>query len=249
MISVTRSLVLLITWTFLSCARSEPPGARTIVPATFRAVGAAASSDAARVEFESDAARPPANHVAVEAVVASRNALDAGINNSSGATLLDPILFDEKGEPRPQTDELPIDGEPRFLARVELLCAAIIEGRSGRAYAAFFPIAAYRQVKDVADPDRDYRIRLLRHFDRDIEDYHRRVTKMHAPVKCSGIRIPQTQARWMKPGSEYNRIGYFRVLRSHLVLADADGNTTTLEVTSLISWRGQWYVVHLNGFE
>ena len=53
----------------------------------------------------------------------------------------------------------------------------------------------------------------------------------------------------MKPGSEGNRIGYFRVLRSQLRFTLADGKTKDFELTSLISWRGQWYVVHLNGFK
>jgi hypothetical protein len=130
-----------------------------------------------------------------------------------------------------------------------MLASAIIEGRPDQAHAAFFPLVAYRQVKAIADPDRDYRLRLLRHFDRDIAEYHQRVSKRRGPLKYLGIRLQTRQARWMKPGSEYNRIGYFRALRSGLELADADGNTFTLEVTSLISWRGQWFVVHLNGFE
>jgi hypothetical protein len=53
----------------------------------------------------------------------------------------------------------------------------------------------------------------------------------------------------MKPGSEGNKIGYWRVLRSKLRYADAEGNQQSLEITSLISWRGEWYVVHVNGFE
>ena len=159
------------------------------------------------------------------------------------------MLFDESGEPKPQTEDRPQSDDPSLQARIEALCAAIIEGNPEKAHSAFFPIVAYRQVKAVADPDRDYKLRLLRHFDRDIVEYNHRIAKRRAPVRCKGIRIPQAQARWMKPGSEYNRIGYFRVLRSQLDLTDGDENTTTLEVTSLISWRGQWYVVHLNGFE
>ncbi len=165
------------------------------------------------------------------------------------APQLDPQLFDPSGLPKPQTDELPSVEDPGFVERVNRLCSAIVEGRAELAHVAFFPMAAYGQVKAVLDPDRDYKIRLLSHFDRDIADYHRRISSRHPPIRCAGLRVPKGQARWMKPGSEYNRIGYFRVLRSQLDLTDADGNTTTLEVTSLISWRGQWYVVHLHGFE
>lgn len=135
------------------------------------------------------------------------------------------------------------------MRRVQLLCEAIIEGAPAKAHAAFFPLLAYQQVKGIADPERDYRLRLLRNFDRDILEYHRRVSKRPSPLTCGSMTVPDNLARWMKPGSEYNRGAYFRVLRSRLTLTDAAENSIALEVTSLISWRGQWYVVHLNGFE
>ena len=53
----------------------------------------------------------------------------------------------------------------------------------------------------------------------------------------------------MKPGSEGNKLGYYRVLRSALVYSDAQGRERELSVTSMISWRGEWYVVHLAGFK
>jgi hypothetical protein len=53
----------------------------------------------------------------------------------------------------------------------------------------------------------------------------------------------------MKPGKEGNRVGYFRVLRSKLRIGLPEGRERTLELTSLISWRGEWYVVHLSGFD
>ncbi|MBM4360774.1 MAG: hypothetical protein FJ096_21920 [Deltaproteobacteria bacterium] len=53
----------------------------------------------------------------------------------------------------------------------------------------------------------------------------------------------------MKPQSEGNSIGYHRVLRSHLIVADGAGKEHDFELTSMISWRGEWYVVHLHGFD
>ena len=53
----------------------------------------------------------------------------------------------------------------------------------------------------------------------------------------------------MKPNSEGNRIGYYRVLRSRLKVNKPDGSEVALEITSMISWRGEWYVVHLHGFK
>ena len=68
-------------------------------------------------------------------------------------------------------------------------------------------------------------------------------------MKFAGIEIPEQQVKFMKPGSEGNSIGYYRVLRSRLRLKKPDESEVGLEITSLISWRGQWYVVHLHGFK
>ena len=52
------------------------------------------------------------------------------------------------------------------------------------------------------------------------------------------------QAVWVQPGAEYNKGSYWRVYgsRSHYTV---DGQDHSFPVSSLISWRGQWYVVHL----
>jgi hypothetical protein len=63
------------------------------------------------------------------------------------------------------------------------------------------------------------------------------------------VDVPEPALRWMKPGSEGNRVGYFRVLRSRLRLLDAADKERVLRITSMISWRGEWYVVHLDGFD
>ena len=61
--------------------------------------------------------------------------------------------------------------------------------------------------------------------------------------------LPETRIEWMKPGREGNKVGYYRVLRSKLRFALASGKEKSFELTSLISWRGEWYVVHLSGFD
>jgi hypothetical protein len=253
-------LVSLVTWTCVSCARAEPPGARTQAPTGPRGVGVASSTSNVgvasspttsngKVADNSAAAVQSSPSPGLPIPASNGRAHDAGIAAASIAPQVDAELFDANGQPKPQTEDLPSAEDPGFVERVNQLCSAIVEGRPELAHRAFFPLVAYGQVKAVLDPERDYKIRLLSHFDRDIVDYHRRISTRHSPIRCSGLRLPKVQARWMKPGSEYNRIGYFRALRSQLDLTDADGNTTTLEVTSLISWRGQWYVVHLHGFE
>jgi hypothetical protein len=193
---------------------------------------------------ESDAGAEPAR----SAVAAA----DAGVAPASSATPTGnatPALFDAEGKPLPQTDQRPSLSSSSFLQRIDTVAKAIISGDAESASAAFFPLVAYQQVKDVAKPERDYRFRLLANFKRDVLEYHHALGAAVADAKFSGVTVSERDIKWMAPGSEGNKLGYFRVLRSHLHFTLPTGRSRDFELTSLISWRGEWYVVHLHGFE
>jgi hypothetical protein len=59
-----------------------------------------------------------------------------------------------------------------------------------------------------------------------------------------GVTVPDDQAVFVQPGEEFNKLPYWRVYGT-TVHYRAGGQTGSFPVTSLISWRGQWYVVHL----
>lgn len=158
-------------------------------------------------------------------------------------------LFDAQGHPLPQTETLPALDSPGFLTRMQLLLQAIDDNRPELADGSFFPVLAYEQVKDVANPARDHKYRLVAAYRRNIEEYHRKLKRQPHPLKLLGVETSRQPPRWMKPGSEGNKLGYHRMLRSQLTYIDATGAEHRLEITSLISWRGEWYVVHLNGFK
>jgi hypothetical protein len=146
-----------------------------------------------------------------------------------------------------QTKDRPDSRSPSFEARARALFEAIVSDDPEKARAAFFPLAAYERVKDVAKPASDYRVRLFAAFKRDIHDYH--VALKH-PDQTTFIemRVPDDRARWVEPGEEYNKLGYYRVFGSKLVVRDGT-RVRELRVKSLISWRGEWYVVHLASIE
>ena len=64
------------------------------------------------------------------------------------------------------------------------------------------------------------------------------------PAVLVGVDVPDARATWVLPGAEYNKGSYWRVYGTvvHYVV---DGRAATFAIQSLISWRGQWYVVHL----
>jgi hypothetical protein len=110
----------------------------------------------------------------------------------------------------------------------------------------FFPLTAYAQVKAIANPAADWKARLVAHYARDIHALHAKLGPNAARAHFVAADVPMDRARWVEPGEEYNRIGYYRVYGTKL-RGELDGAEIALDVTSLISWRGEWFVVHLTG--
>lgn len=165
------------------------------------------------------------------------------------AELDEPPLLSPDGTPLPQTEQRPSVTSPHFLRRMQRLADAILTGDAERGRDTFFPLVAYAQVKDVQKPERDYRFRLMAHFERDVREYRKALGRDAERAVFLGASVPEERAEWMKPGKEGNRLGYFRVLRSRLRFRLPSGKEQSLELTSMISWRGEWYVVHLHGFQ
>jgi hypothetical protein len=150
----------------------------------------------------------------------------------------------------PQTRDIPHSAGPALEVRVASLWSAIVRDDPERAMPFFFPLGAYEQVKDVANPSADWKHRLVAAYARDIHALHGRLDAADGAVhaRLVALDVPEARARWVEPGEEYNKIGYFRVFGSKLRY-EVDGFPRVFEIKSLISWRGEWYVVHLNAVQ
>lgn len=142
----------------------------------------------------------------------------------------------------PQTTARPSGTDASFLARMQLLWQAVVTGDASTALPAFFPEAAYTQVKAIANPDADWHQRLVRLYDTDVAALHVRLAGR--PASLVGVSVPDGAATWVLPGAEYNKGSYWRVYGT-VVHYTVGGVAASFPVQSLISWRGQWYVVHL----
>ena len=237
----------------LSChCRGEP--APSVAPSSSPPAAERTAALSAQPAPAAPSAAPDASAVAsASAASASASGAPAPTPAPSGAVPLangdEPALLAPDGTPLPQTEARPSVTDERFKRRMQQLAAAILSGDAEKARSTFFPLVAYAQVKDVQKPERDYRFRLMAHFERDIREYRKALGKAAEHAEFIGVEVPESRAEWMKPGKEGNRIGYFRVLRSKLRFRLPDGKERSLELTSMISWRGEWYVVHLHGFE
>lgn len=132
---------------------------------------------------------------------------------------------------------------------MKLLFRAIQTDDPKVAMPAFFPVVAYEQVKAIPKPAADWNARLVSAFERDIHAAHKELGNGAMSATVVGMDVPEEKSKWMPPGSEGNKLGYYRVLGSKLRYLDGGGGAKAVEVMSLISWRGEWYVVHLKGFK
>ncbi|MHB8643003.1 MAG: hypothetical protein ACYDA3_08990 [Gaiellaceae bacterium] len=146
----------------------------------------------------------------------------------------------------PQTRTLPSATTQAFRVRMTVLWRAVVDDAPAQARAAFFPRSAYLQVKAIPNAAGDYRTRLLANFAADIHAAHRLVAR-GGNATLLEVRVPQ-EASWIGPGGCYNKVGYWHAPGSRLVYRQ-DGRVRSFGIYSLISWRGQWYVVHLGPYD
>jgi hypothetical protein len=141
----------------------------------------------------------------------------------------------------PQTGALPKTDAVAFNDAVQDLWLAVTTGDPGYARPAFFPEGAYEQVKAIADPESDWEDRLWYDFTLDLAAAHKLVGKNATLIQ---VVTPAQYAQWIPAGACYNSMGYWHLPGSRLVYRE-DGVTHSFGIASFISWRGDWYLIHL----
>ncbi len=221
--SLLRIVALLLTAAApLSCARGEPPGAEREAPPALPPARAGVAASA------SVSARAPAAPSASVAAVAAADA---------GGVDADSIDWKNKLKPELSTPGLEQHGR--------VLLDAIAKDDPELAKDFFFPRAPFTPLKDVANPDR-YWVQLYATYKRDIHEMHRkRRDWTGATFESLRLGSPPT---WVKPGDEYNKIGYYRTFNAKLryTIGERKG---VIDVHTIISWQGDWYVTHLGAIK
>jgi hypothetical protein len=140
-----------------------------------------------------------------------------------------------------QTSAFPKTTDAAFGNAVHDLWLAITTGDPNYALPAFFPVKAYEQVKAIADPESDWQGRLWYDFTLDVAAVHKLIKPDATLTK---VVVPTQYAQWIPVGACYNSAGYWHVPGSRVVYRQ-DGTTYSFGIASFISWRGDWYLVHL----
>jgi hypothetical protein len=141
----------------------------------------------------------------------------------------------------PQTNALPKATGTAFGNAVHDIWLAVTTGNPAYARPAFFPEKAYEQVKAIADQESDWENRLWYDFTLDLAAVHKLVGKNATLTK---VTAPAQDEQWIPAGACYNSTGYWHLPGSRLVYRK-DGVTHSFGIASFISWRGDWYVIHL----
>lgn len=144
---------------------------------------------------------------------------------------------------RPQTRAVPKTGTAAFRGLTTDLWLAVTTGNPAYGRPAFFPEAAYSQVKAIADQAYDWKTRLWGEFTLDVAAAHRVVG---SGARLVTVVVPAQYMNWVPSGACFNKIGYWH-LPGARVEYRKDGQVSSFGIASLISWRGVWYVVHFGG--
>ncbi len=143
----------------------------------------------------------------------------------------------------PQTSTLPSATSPQFHAEMADLWQAVVTGNANAGVPAFFPVGAYVQLKSIPNPQTDWRQRLFGVFALDVGAAHTLLGPAAATAQLVSVSVPTQYAHWVTPGVCYNSIGYYEVPNARVVYREG-GAVKSFGIASMISWRGQWYVVH-----
>ncbi|HEX4474140.1 MAG TPA: hypothetical protein VH142_03615 [Polyangiaceae bacterium] len=128
-----------------------------------------------------------------------------------------------------------------LVERARALFDAVVSGRAELADPFFFPREPFLPLKDVKDPGR-YHQQLLAAYHHDVRELHAQRRSWDGAA-FTGFELG-TPSRWVKPGEEWNKLGYFRTFDAKLSY-EIDGKTRSFAVHTIISWDGRWYVTHL----
>lgn len=164
--------------------------------------------------------------------------VDGGASLDSGGTATTrPFVANNKVLPPLESEELTL--------RAKKLLDAIVQDDPAIGESFWFPKEPFIPLKDVKGPDK-YWNNLHATYGRDIHALHRKRKSWEGATFVS-FKMGSTP-KWVPPGDEANKIGYYRSFRGKLTYR-IDEKNATIEVHTIISWQGEWFITHLSKFK
>jgi hypothetical protein len=167
---------------------------------------------------------------------ASADAGQLAAVEDAGAPAPPPLVADNKVAPTEGAE---------LQERAKGLFEAVVRDEPERAEAFWFPREPFIPLKDVKDPGK-YWAELHRTYVNDVHALHKKRKSWEGAefVKFEGW----ARTKWVPPGKEANKIGYHRAFHGKLRYKVA-GEDAEIDVHTIITWQGRWYVTHLRKFK
>jgi hypothetical protein len=186
---------------------------------------------------------PPAPSAAASAEAPSADPIDAGAPAATAAAVTAPP---DAGPPPVVADNkvAPTEG-PELQERARGLFEAIVKDEPALADPFWFPKEPFIPLKDIKDPGK-YWDQLHRTYGTDVHILHKDRKSWDGAefVRFEGW----TRTKWVPPGDEANKIGYHRAFHGQLRYK-VGGEEAAIDVHTIITWQGRWYVTHLRKFK
>lgn len=223
-----------------ACSNNAPPAdppARSATPLASSSSGpTSADAKAPDASVPLDASLPEGDAGVADAS-ADAEITDAAATDGSPTAPQRPFVADNKVLPPLESEEL--------TQRAKKLLDAIVRDDPALAESFWFPKEPFIPLKDVKGPGK-YWDNLHATYARDIHALHRK-RKSWEGATFVGFKMGSTP-KWVPPGDEANKIGYYRSFRGKLTYKVDDKNST-IEVHTIISWQGEWFITHLSKFK
>ncbi len=229
-----RAAALLLLMTSMGCTSAPAMGDPTPTSPTRGAASAAATTAPSGMSppvAASSAASPTATATPTSDAAAT-GPLDAGADHAAR-----PLVKDNMVRPALESDELQDHARALF--------EAVTRDDPAVGDVFWFPKEPFLPLKDVKGPDK-YWDNLHGTYASDIHALHRK-RKSWEGTKFVKFEVG-SPPKWVKPGEEANKIGYFRSFRGKLRYEVA-GEASTIDVHTIISWQGTWFITHLRKFK
>ncbi len=208
----------------VGCSSSPAPDA----PPALGATAALPAPTASAVTSVAPTPSPPPSAVASSAAPSA---------TSSAEPPPAPVVADNQVKPISDSDEL--------QRRAKLLLDAVAKDEPGGADPFWFPNEPFLVLKDIKDPGK-YWDQLHRAYAKDIHTLHEK-RKSWDGVVFKRFELGSTP-KWVKPGEEANKIGYYRSFHGQIHY-EVGGEASSIDVHTVITWQGRFFVTHLNKFK
>ena len=143
-----------------------------------------------------------------------------------------------------QTQTVPAVDGARFKSRMRMLWSGVVHDSVADALPAFFPVTAYQRLKAIYGAASDWSGRLVRDFGLDLGAAHALLGADARGARLLRVEAHSSYAHWVPAGVCDNSIGYYELPNARVLYA-VGARVRSFGIASLISWRGEWYVVHL----